>query len=355
MTPPPKPRSLRLDVLRAAAVVMVFCFHGHSLLPLSFVDRVGWAGVDLFFVLSGFLVSGLLFADYKATGAMDWGRFFVRRGFKIYPPFYLYLLLSVPVEAVFFDRPPTAGQLWAECLWVQNYGPRFWNHDWSLAVEEHFYLLLPPALLAVAWLRRKHTEPLRPVPLCVLLLGVAVLALRTYTAWRGFRVYGHTHLRLDALAAGVAIAWAWHFRREAFVALVRRWRFALALLAAGNLAAMWWPFELDTFALSSVGLTVNYLGMACLLAFTLSLPTPGRAVAALLRPVARFGAYSYRVYLWHLPAIEWVRRSGAEGRAAFAVAAGLTLVLGVGTAVLVEGPSLRVRDRLFPAKAGALR
>ncbi|HXJ16319.1 MAG TPA: acyltransferase, partial [Candidatus Polarisedimenticolia bacterium] len=79
-------RNKRLDVLRSIAVLLVLLYHSEIGTRLA---NAGWAGVDLFFVLSGFLISGLLFTEYKKRGSIDFKRFFIRRGLKIYPAFYV--------------------------------------------------------------------------------------------------------------------------------------------------------------------------------------------------------------------------------------------------------------------------
>jgi len=83
-------RNKRLDILRCIAVLLVLLDHS-GIHP--FLTQTGWTGVDLFFVLSGFLISGLLFAEYKKRGAIDFKRFLIRRGLKIYPAFYTFLLV----------------------------------------------------------------------------------------------------------------------------------------------------------------------------------------------------------------------------------------------------------------------
>lgn len=99
-------RNPTIDVLRAFAVLLVFCRHTEGTLLLS---RFGWAGVDLFFVLRGYLVSGLLFREYQQTQTIRAGRFLVRRGFKIYPQFYLFLAAGCAAKLFWklsLTRPP---------------------------------------------------------------------------------------------------------------------------------------------------------------------------------------------------------------------------------------------------------
>ena len=95
-------RNNRLDVLRCVAVLLVLMNHGRV---SEFFNRTGWAGVDFFFVLSGFLISGLLFGEHEKHGTINFKRFFIRRGLKIYPAFYVFLILTAMVLA---SRPAGA-------------------------------------------------------------------------------------------------------------------------------------------------------------------------------------------------------------------------------------------------------
>src|ERR1700761_2224153 len=92
-------RNINLDALRGIAILLVL---GNHFGYFSVWQRMGWAGVDLFFVLSGFLISGLLFDEWQRFGSIDFRRFYIRRGFKIYPAFYFLLLITVAVN---FVRP----------------------------------------------------------------------------------------------------------------------------------------------------------------------------------------------------------------------------------------------------------
>jgi peptidoglycan/LPS O-acetylase OafA/YrhL len=136
-------RNLGLDLLRFVAVFLVLGRHLH--LPpdaspiLDSWKRGGWVGVDLFFVLSGFLVSSLLFKEQIRTGSVDMWRFLIRRGFKIYPAFWCMLRFTLTVQNM-QGTPPNTQTLLGELLFLQNYLGGIWPHTWSLAVEEHFYL-----------------------------------------------------------------------------------------------------------------------------------------------------------------------------------------------------------------------
>src|ERR1700730_6928049 len=111
-------RNKRLDVLRCIAVLLVMFNHG-GIWPAA--AQHGWIGVDLFFVLSGFLISGLLFSEYKARSSISFKRFFIRRGLKIYPAFYLFLFLTVMFSRIVFHTLPPATHCLHEVFFVQNY------------------------------------------------------------------------------------------------------------------------------------------------------------------------------------------------------------------------------------------
>src|ERR1700751_3039383 len=132
-------RIFQLDVLRGFAILLVMGVHVPAY-PIW--STLGGYGVDLFFLLSGFLISNLLFGEYRKSGSIRFIRFLSRRALKLYPSFYLLLVLTV-LYCAFGHVPFTSRQLLGEIVLTQNYIGGIWGHTWSLAVEEHFYLLLP--------------------------------------------------------------------------------------------------------------------------------------------------------------------------------------------------------------------
>lgn len=133
-----KERQPRLDILRFIAIILVMLRH-YNIYPL--LKKMGWIGVDLFFVLSGFLVSGLLFQEFKKAGKINGMLFFIRRGFKIYPTFWFVLILYI----FYFNYKGISysfNQIMAELFFVQNFIPGIIGITWTLAIEEHFYFLL---------------------------------------------------------------------------------------------------------------------------------------------------------------------------------------------------------------------
>src|SRR3954453_276119 len=231
-------RRLDLDVVRGVAILLALGWHfnhgssGNRVLDaLQFPGTtLGWAGVDLFFVLSGFLLGRLVLKEHFATGRFDGRRFTIRRMLKLWPVLYVFLA----VQAVAGPESWTTF-LWQNALHIQNYAGTSLRHLWSLAVEEHFYLVL--AVLFPCFARRRGSPRL----LVGVLVGVlvAALALRIWGTTLGVsevRLQWRTHFRVDSLAAGVLLAGLsgrWAERVERRAARAGRGALARAVRAAG--------------------------------------------------------------------------------------------------------------------------
>jgi peptidoglycan/LPS O-acetylase OafA/YrhL len=309
-------------------------------------------GVDLFFVLSGFLVSGLLFAEYQSRGTFAIRRFYVRRWWKIYPPLAYLVLLSGAVSVALGDTG-VSGRMLVEMLFMQNYLPRMWGHTWSLAVEEHFYLLLPVTLRLIT----RHPRGVALVPHVASAIAIVSLALRllNWSLRDEFSALTHifpTHLRMDSLWFGVALSYVYHFHPAAIARLApwRRW-----LLLGGAmlfLPAFVWDYQ-DTPALYTIGLTaLQFAAGALVLGALLSHWSP------CLAPLAWVGASSYSIYLWHMPVIHWgLPLLGSWDTYGLRLVTAVVGSVAVGIAMgrLVERPTLRLRDALWPPLASAVR
>jgi len=331
-------RSPQLDLLRGIAVLAVIVHHYYpeAVRDSHFLSKIGWAGVDLFFVLSGFLISGLLFSDWKRNGRLSIGRFFVRRGFKIYPAFYVFLLLTLPLLVVQHPAHLFHG-LASECLFVQDYREHLWPHTWSLGVEEQFYFCLPFILLLLTKLRPSRAE--RGFSLIPAISIALVMICSWFRAHNGNAGFDGLHLRADALFLGVALGYGFHFRRASFERLARWWLLPLALALLAPLAC----YGLQRRTLPLV-LTLNAVGFALLLWWIF--PRAG----VRLPPVERIGFYSYSIYLWHLPVVH-VFRAFAPSVPMLCAAIVASCAAGILMGKLVEWPVLVLRDRLFPDKS----
>ncbi len=357
-------RVLQLDLIRFAAIMLVL---GDHMLPcppetnatIHWITKIwargGWSGVDLFFVLSGFLVSGLIFKEYKRSGNFAAGRFLIRRGFKIYPSFWLLIAATwayTSFRGLEFSQDGVLGEL----LFIQNYYDHLWNQTWSLAVEEHFYLFL--ALLCFLVVRLSKKEPFALIPSLFLCFAIACFAMRFYITlnfqFRFYDYYSPSHLRFDSLFCGVAIAYLWHFKDLANNSRLvngRKWIFALGVL----LFVPFFVFEMPvTPWLLSLGLIGGYLGSGCIL---LALMQSDVGNGIFVQYAARIGKYSYSIYLWHMAVLRWlVPEASVDPQTNWylysAVYLFFSILGGIVLSKTVEYPMLKLRDWLFPAVRG---
>jgi peptidoglycan/LPS O-acetylase OafA/YrhL len=366
------PRSQTIDILRALAILLVLGRHieraplddfsGLHLLVGGLTEiwhRGGWIGVDLFFVLSGFLVSGLLFSEHQRFGSLSGKDFLIRRGLKIYPAFWI-LLGVTGALAVLRDNFHPAPFL-SELLFFQNYGPSVWNHTWSLAVEEHFYILLLLFLIFLS--RRTAPNPFRSIPYAFAALAAISLLVRFATSYPApFSYKTHlfpSHLRMDSLFCGVVISYYYHYHADRFFDLAKRLRVPLLILGMLALAPAF-VFELkNTPWMSVFGFTLVYLGSGLILIAAVTLhPAEHRIVTS----AAYMGSHSYSIYLWHMPVVAWVLPRAARllgeywtWSLHFVVYVVGAISLGILMALLIEFPVLKARDRWFPSRARPLK
>lgn len=368
-----KLRDWSLDVLRGLAVLLVLIRHG-ILFPED-VSRVlhdvngvvqtgGWIGVDLFFVLSGYLVSGLLFSEYRRAQRLRIGRFLWRRGMKIYPA-YLALIIVTLIGASFgFANQVTLDTVIAQLLFLQNYIGLFWAHTWTLAVEEHFYLILAFMFaLAVENGRDQTKRFFSFVPKVFFAFAIGCLIIRClrhlYYGPVASAHFALTHVRLDALMCGV---WLRHWQEihpEAFRKLAVNATVRWALLALLLFAPCFLFGQFTNSWITSVGFATNYLAAACLLMSSRGWEARWPGLDQWCRPLAAVGRHSYSIYLWHAVVESWIARPLYESMIVssslatwlmFAVVYyGGSIFFGILLGKAIEQPALHLRDRLFPS------
>jgi len=295
-----------LDGIRGLAILLVLLHHyGRSARaagmdsPVLKISEFGWCGVDLFFVLSGFLITGILFDTRQQDNRFR--NFYARRALRIFPLYYVTLALVAVVGTVWvsLDVWGTGNPHWI-ALYATNIvmainGPAaggILGHYWSLAIEEHFYLVWP--LFVFARSRRQ----LIAISSGVLLVA---LALRTYTVLSGARgdiSYFLTPMRIDALAAGALVALAVRGKsdlsallRPAFHVTTACGLLMLAIILSRRTLSPYDPM------MQSVGFTILALGFSALLIIGMAC----RPVEAILsmRILRWFGKYSYGIYVLH--------------------------------------------------------
>ena len=304
-----------LDGLRGLAILLVLMNNLYPGYPDRYADRIvylvsntGWAGVDLFFVLSGFLITGIL---YDSRGARHYFQnFYARRFLRIFPLAYLFLaLVFLVVARVAPLAPPEARELAKSEWWYWAYlgnwkiafhgiaSPLEPTMFWSLAVEEQFYLLWP---LVVALLDRR-----RLVALCIAMI-VAALALRI--GWHIVdpskqareALYVLTPARMDGLALGALLAIG--LRDESAAARILRWSKPVLLAATASLALLFvWRKGLlaSDATVQTLGYTVIVAGAGALLVLSIAAPAASPIGRVFTHPAMRFfGRYSYGMYVF---------------------------------------------------------
>jgi peptidoglycan/LPS O-acetylase OafA/YrhL len=365
-----------LDLLRAIAVVWVMLFHSYVVGGLgedyAWLSRYGWMGVDLFFVLSGYLIGSQVLAPLARGERLSFGGFYLRRAFRILPAFLAVLAVYIWVPG--FREAPGLEPAWKFLSFTLNvlidYGDnKAFSHAWSLCVEEHFYLLFP---LLAWWLTRRPSKAAF-VAICigVVLAGVALRAGvwlhdasvegSVDTARRNWFVediYYPTWNRLDGLLAGVVLATLKTFRPHAWQRAQAHANAAL-LLGLGVVALAFWLFRVRTGLLgNAIGWPVLSAGLALLVFAGAS---RGGWIGRWAIPGAGWlAATSYSLYLVHKAMFHVVDEAFGEGLAGRGIVAfaayGLAAV--AAAALLhygVERPFLRLRDRLLARKRAAGR
>jgi peptidoglycan/LPS O-acetylase OafA/YrhL len=355
-------RNKRLDVLRCIAILLVLFYHGGV---VEYLARGGWMGVDLFFVLSGFLISGLMFSEYRKNGSIQFKRFFIRRGFKIYPAFYSFVAFIALIE-LYRHHFSSFSKYLHEIFFVQSYWLGIWVYTWSLAVEEHFYIFLPLLLLLLLRFSPNRQNPFRAIPAIFLVVAVLCMASRAVSAFAvpaDFnRAYYASHNRMDSLFFGVLLGYLHHFYYDSVERYMNfRWvRYLLTAFSIGFLpCAVLFSRESRFFA--TIGYTLIYIGSGALLLLSLHVhDVLPKTLAAILKPLgtcfARIGVYSYSIYLWqgavtaYLLGLTLKIVHLAPGRyGIFTLFVVETLAVGIFMSKLVEYPVLHLRNRFFPS------
>ena len=316
-----------LDGVRAIAILLVLGAHSAS------VPKDGWLGVDLFFVLSGFLITSLLLAEHASTGRVRLTAFWARRGWRLIPAVLVVLATYVVALAAtgrlswFSVGGALAGLTYSSNLLIAGgYAlPTGTHHLWSLAQEEQFYLLWPPLLFLV--LRGRARIALAAV---AALLAVEIAA--GVTLPRTDRLWFAPDTRGIGILVGCAAGLLWQRRRSQVEAVARyTWPIALVLFVGFVFAPLG--------SLMFRGPLVLFCVACAVLIVRCTHETAGLSRALRPKPVVWLGLISYSVYIWHLPVFLALGIDQIEGPFWLDIGAiTLTLLLAAATYQLVERP-----------------
>ena len=357
--------------MRAIAILWVMLWHMHfALRPgiWSGPGDYGWMGVDLFFVLSGYLIGSQLLRPYTRGSRPSIGGFYMRRAFRVLPAYLTVLLFYFAIPA--FREAPGLSPAWQFLTFTENFRidylrDRAFSHVWSLCVEEHFYLVLP--LLIFLLMRRPGFSKTLAVILGILCFGIAIRAYVYIHQVQVFprdddafalayveKIYYPTHTRLDGLLVGVTLATIKTFRPA-------WWQRAMShgyLLLVGGLAlsagAMWLFSDRLSLSASVIGFPLLAVGLGLLIASSIAPSSP-------LSKVPGFGliaALAYSAYLTHKEIIHLVRihlPGLVESRGWLALVAyfALSFLAAFVLYMAIERPFLRLRERISSRNAKA--
>ncbi len=345
-----------LDGLRGLAVIAVFAFHvGH-------LDG-GYLGVDLFFVLSGFLITSLLLVEADASGRIGLGAFWGRRARRLFPALGVLLIIAV-LYARFAAFPSELNRIrwdaiatmlyvanWREILTEVRYESLFLtpsplNHTWSLAIEEQFYLVWPLLFTLVLLATRRATQNRRALATGTLVLAgtLAVASLVTAVTIGGEddwnRVYYGTDTRAFAILIGAALAAARARFGAAPEGRPRRLLEGAGVVAAVALGLAWMNLPDGSDELRNGGLATCSVAAAVVIA-AVSHPNRGPLARVMaFKPLRWMGLISYGVYLYHWPVIVWLDTdlTGRSGWALIGIQVAVTIGLAALSYSFIEQP-----------------
>jgi peptidoglycan/LPS O-acetylase OafA/YrhL len=294
-----------LDGIRAVAILAVFAFHSGTRLHGAFI------GVDIFFVLSGFLITTLLLQEWRDTGAIAMGDFYRRRAARLLPALFVTVAAVSVIYAV--DRQLDlqtdlgfVGSVLAVIFYSSNWFtamnfnavPALFNHTWSLAIEEQFYLVWPPLLLLCLW---RRWPPRRLLVLAVTLAGAsAILRFILWNAHRGGNTYFRSDTRADGLLLGCALAIVFGTHRGRSL-LTRYLGRPLALAAGATLLVFAIQAAPRDPLVYKGGLFGVVVCSAAVIAHVVCADRSWLTRLLAVRPLVWVGARSYGMYLFHIP------------------------------------------------------
>jgi len=364
--------------MRAAAILSVVGAHALKVfyphcLQIGLLGHGGFYGVELFFVLSGFLIGQIMIRLGPGLGeASTLGVFYVRRWFRTLPLFWLFVAVNVWLEWRFNHRSLEPGEIFEHAFFLRTFAANhisFIPESFSLAIEEWFYLLFPAALWFALWCRARFAPALLGTAAVFYLfstVGRVVSAVHLEGPWTDWQrvlvIY-----RFDALMTGIVAAWLAHRFPAAWRRHARVLAIVGALLALAMYASLWRPARVwvapapDDFFARTFRFNLVSLGFALLLpamsGWTL------RAETFVTTTVRKIALWSYGLYLVHQPVIrlcdryffpEW-KTSALQAAAAFATQLGAAIFISAILYHFYEAPFTRLREKAAPLVAHFFR
>jgi len=357
------PREPGLDLLRTIAILLVVLYH-MALEPaprfLRGIEQCGWMGVDLFFVLSGFLIGSQLFRPYLRNQTPSLWLFYLRRAFRILPAFWVVLLVYLLIPGV--RERPAMPDAWRFLTFTQNLGliaPAAFSHAWSLCVEEHFYLAFP---ILVLWLMRKPSFWKVSTVAAIVFLGGFIIRWIIWTHYLqpmendpakehlffvGYweLIYFPTYARLDGLLVGVLLAAIRQFRPDwwAFVTARRGIVLIIAVLLLSLAVSTCWYLVRFSAVVWGFPLIALGFGFLVIASTEVRIGIPGTVIGATLA----YSTYLTHKAVMHLDRIYFSQWLNANWISAFFIYTSSSLIVATVLYLCIEAPSLRLREKFI--------
>lgn len=363
-----------LDTLRAIAIIIVLIYHYKVVVSsenlFGFMSQLGWAGVDLFFVLSGYLIGNQILSALAKGQDFSLRLFYIRRFLRTLPNYYFVLALYF-IFPLALSGTATA-PLWSFLTFTQNLDLRAgetFTHSWSLCIEEQFYLIFPVIALLIACAKRS------------IILGWATIISATLVAMflRGFNWYIHgqeamtmqpfmehiyysSFTRFDELLPGVAIAMLKNFHPTTYALLMRKGNLLL-ITGLASVGVMFYVFQNyayienygRTFHVTAFGYSLLAMSFAILVLGALS---PGSMLHRIRIPgAANLALWSYAIYLIHKPLFQVLKAPLTEYGIDINGSLGVMIIMAVSIFCgwmlyqFIETPFMNLRTRFFPSNS----
>jgi peptidoglycan/LPS O-acetylase OafA/YrhL len=358
-----------LDHLRALAIILVMVHHYRVGIPawLEPVSKIGWTGVDLFFILSGYLIGYQLLKEIKETNKISFKRFYLKRFFKIIPAYFLILILYYSLQN--YKEGPGMPPLWKFLTFTQNFGldvlhGKSLSHAWSLCIEEQFYLLLPITIFVIFLFKfQRHA---------IYLIGGLVFIgfiLRLYSwqqyvqpfidngdnlkAQLGFleKIYYPSYNRMDGLLFGVCIAASLNYKPK-FVNFISPYGNYVLLLGIGifilayQICNRFLSFNIAIYGYTLVSLSYGLMVLSALCPSCILYKLKSKATFII-------ATLSYVVYLSHKQIFHLIKLGIAnlgidpQSTWLFWICLLIAMLFGFLLHLIIEKPFLQLRDKIL--------
>lgn len=356
-----------LNHLRAVAILLVLLYHYRAFKHPEWVDTigwVGWTGVDLFFVLSGFLISNQLFRELKTRQSIHLKTFFTKRFFRILPPYAFTLCLYFYIP--FFREREALPPLWKFITFTQNYGldvihQGTFSHAWSLCIEEQFYVVLP--LLLLLFIRINAFAYLKWALVLLILIPIAIRFyswneyliphLDSPDFWKEWyrNIYYPTYTRFDSLAMGVLLGYCFQFSAK-FKTILQAHGNLLLLIGMVSLGfSFWFCKDEGTASVSIFGFTLVAISYGLIVMGALSNASVLGSTKSFF--TSQLALLSYAIYLSHKGIIHLVQYTLDQHT--IATNSNLTLLLSLAACILgglcyryaLEKPAARIKEKIL--------